>query len=87
MYPNLVPPVNMHLNMISNTLNTHGISVVITWNFIESPCNVMVTSTISLYHSYDVLGVTLNQDTDLKPKDQFPGPKSKKMSFWSVVDN
>ena len=34
-----------------------------------------------------VLGVTLNQDTDLKSKDQFPGPKSKKMSFWSVVDN
>ena len=34
-----------------------------------------------------VLGVALNQDTDLKSKDQFPGPKSKKMSFWSVVDN
>ena len=30
---------------------------------------------------------TLHQDTDLKSKDQFPGPKSKKMSFWSVVDN
>ena len=34
-----------------------------------------------------LLGVTLNQDTDLKSKDQYPGPKSKKMSFWSVVDN
>ena len=40
-----------------------------------------------ILYKLQVLGVTLNQDTDLKSKDQFPGPKSKKMSFWSVVDN
>ena len=42
---------------------------------------------IKWHEDNNILGVTLNQDTDLKSKDQFPGPKSKKMSFWSVVDN